>query len=64
MPFLVEKRGKSENPTYSPIPFGVGAKEGAEGEKTTNTKCSRTPTRKLWHCKKLTYKTHAKNAEN
>lgn len=34
MPFPVEKKGRSKNPTYSPVLFGVGAKEGAEGEKT------------------------------
>lgn len=34
MPFLVEKKGRSENSTHPPIPFGLGAKERAEGEKT------------------------------
>lgn len=33
MPFLVEKKGRSESPTHSPIPFGLGAKERAEEEK-------------------------------
>lgn len=27
-------------------------------------KCSGTPIRKIWHCKKFTYKTDTKNAKN